>query len=204
MKLKIISYSLWGTDLKYLVGAQRNADLIDEIYPGWVGRFYIAETTPYSFIADLESRENCQVIIKPGMGDWKSMYWRFEPAGESNVDVMISRDTDSRINLREKAAVDEWLASDKGFHIMRDHPWHKFPVLGGMWGAKKGVLSDMKDLINNFAQEDKYGTDYEFFGGRPFPLQRQNYEFVGQVFDENENTIHEHVDILKVHLNEVL
>ena len=157
------------------------------------------------------------------MGDWKSMYWRFEPAGESNVDVMISRDTDSRISLREKAAVDEWLASDKGFHIMRDHPWHKFPVLGGMWGAKKGVLPDIKDLINNFAQEDKYGTDYEFFaslmaarikddcmvhdeffGGRPFPVQRQNYEFVGQVFDENENTINEHMNVLKAYLNEVL
>ena len=219
--MKIISYSLWGTDLKYLVGAQRNADLIDEIYPGWVGRFYIAETTPYSFIADLESRENCQVIIKPGMGDWKSMYWRFEPAGESNVDVMISRDTDSRINLREKTAVDEWLASDKGFHIMRDHPWHNFPVLGGMWGAKKGVLPDMKDLINNFAQEDKYGTDYEFFaslmaarikdncmihdeffGSRPFPVERQNYEFVGQVFDEKESTVVEHVDALKKQVNQ--
>ena len=203
--MKIISYSLWGTDLKYLVGAQRNAD------------------TPYPFIADLQSRENCEVVIKPGMGDWKSMYWRFEPAGESNVDVVISRDTDSRINLREKAAVDEWLASDKGFHIMRDHPWHNFPVLGGMWGAKKGVLPDMKDLINNFAQEDKYGTDYEFFaslmaarikdncmvhdeffGNRSFPIERQNYEFVGQVFDENENTINEHINVLKAYLNEVL
>ena len=219
--MKIISYSLWGTDLKYLVGAQRNADLIDKIYPGWIGRFYIAETTPYAFIADLESRENCQVVIKPGMGDWKSMYWRFEPAGESNVDIMISRDTDSRISLREKAAVDEWLASDKGFHIMRDHPWHKFPVLGGMWGSKKGVLPDMKDLIDNFAQEDRYCTDYEFFaslmavrikdncivhdeffGGRPFPVRRQNYEFVGQVFDENEKTVEEHIRILLEHTNE--
>ena len=222
MTLKIISFSLWGSDLKYLVGAQKNADLIDKIYPGWTGRFYIAETTPYSFIADLESRENCEAIIRPGMGDWRSMFWRFEPAGESDVDVMISRDTDSRINLREKAAVDEWLASDKGFHIMRDHPWHKFPVLGGMWGVKKGVLPDMKNLIDNFDQKDKYGTDYEFFaslmatrikdncivhdeffGGYAFPTQRQNYEFVGQVFDAQGGTIKEHDEVLKRHINEI-
>ena len=62
----------------------------------------------------------------------------------------------------------------------------------------------MKELIDNFAQEDKYGTDYnffaslmntrikdncivhdEFFEGQPFPTQRKDYEFVGQVFDEN-------------------
>ena len=65
------------------------------------------------------------------------MFWRFEPAGEEDVDVMISRDTDSRLNLREKFAVEEWLESDKGFHIMRDHPHHGYPVLGGMWGANK-------------------------------------------------------------------
>ena len=61
--MKIISYSLWGTDLKYLVGAQRNADLIDKIYPGWTGRFYIAETTPYSFIADLNQQESLMLML---------------------------------------------------------------------------------------------------------------------------------------------
>tara|TARA_R110000851_G_scaffold323724_2_gene490618 strand:- start:478 stop:1140 length:663 start_codon:yes stop_codon:yes gene_type:complete len=214
--LKIISFSLWGHDLKYLVGAKKNADLIDKIYPGWIGRFYVAETIPYSILADLQSRENCQVVIRPGLGDWRSMFWRFEPAGEKDVDIMISRDTDSRISLREKEAVNEWIDSEKGFHIMRDHPWHKFPVLGGMWGVKKDAIPDMKDLINNFEQEDKYGTDYEFFaslmtnrikddciihdeffGGQQFPTRRQNYEFVGQVFDEKENTVEEHTIVLK-------
>ena len=37
---------------------------------------------------------------------------------------MLSRDCDSRLNKREKLAVDELLKSDKNFHIMRDHPWH--------------------------------------------------------------------------------
>ena len=98
---------------------------------------------------------------------------------------------------------------------MRDHPWHKFPVLGGMWGVKKNVLSNMKTLIDNFSQEDKYGTDYkffeqimplienntmthdEFFTGHPFPTPREGYQFVGQVFDENDNSIPEHVDIIR-------
>jgi hypothetical protein len=63
-----------------------------------------------------------------------------------------------------------------------------------------------------------YGTDYEFFaecitprimknvlvhdeffGGKPFPTPRENYEFVGQIFDENENTVQEHIEALKRH-----
>jgi len=164
--------------------------------------------------------KNVQVVERSEIGDWRGMYWRFEAASEPDVEVMISRDTDSRLSAREKAAVDEWLNSDKGFHIMRDHPWHKFPVLGGMWGVKKGVLSNMKELIKNFSQEDKYGTDYEFFAqavipriannvmvhdeffdGQPFPLKREGLEFVGEVFDEYNNTVPSHTAALKEALN---
>ena len=37
------------------------------------------------------------------------------------VEIMMPRDTDTRIFLREKLAVDEWLKSGKLIHIMRDH-----------------------------------------------------------------------------------
>ena len=98
---------------------------------------------------------------------------------------------------------------------MRDHPWHKFPVLGGMWGVKKGVLPHMKEMISSFSQENEYGTDYkffaqvilphiqgmtlthdEFFGGLNFPSPRKGYEFVGQVFDQYDETVLEHVEAL--------
>mgnify|MGYP003125653723 CR=1 FL=1 len=114
--------------------------------------------------------ENTEVVRMPEWGNWKSMYWRFYPASEENVEVVISRDTDCRLSEREKSAVDEWIKSDKGFHIMRDHPFHGFPVLGGMWGAKRGCLDNMKQLIESWNQEDKYGTDYEFFANVVMPL----------------------------------
>ena len=214
--MKLITFSLWGYDLKYLRGAIKNAELAKEIYPGWLCRFYIGANTPYGIIHGLKQLDNVQVVEKNEIGDWRGMFWRFEPASEEGVEVMISRDTDSRLNLREKAAVDEWMASDKGFHIMRDHPHHRFPVLGGMWGAKAGTVPKMKELIDNWDQKNAYGTDYEFFagrimpliventlahdeffGGQPFPTPREGYEFVGQIFDENENTVQEHILALK-------
>jgi hypothetical protein len=214
--MKLITFSLWGYDLKYLRGAIKNAELAKEIYPGWLCRFYIGANTPYGIIHGLKQLDNVQVVEKNEIGDWRGMFWRFEPASEEGVEVMISRDTDSRLSLREKAAVDEWMASDKGFHIMRDHPHHRFPVLGGMWGAKAGTVPNMKELIDNWDQKNAYGTDYEFFagrimpliventlahdeffGGQPFPTPREGDEFVGQIFDENENTVQEHILALK-------
>ncbi len=39
--MKIISFSLWGQNPKYLTGAIRNAVLVKQIYPDWVCRFYV-------------------------------------------------------------------------------------------------------------------------------------------------------------------
>ncbi len=57
------------------------------------------------------------------------------------VETFLSRDLDSRINPREVAAVEEFLASDKAkVHVMRDHPAHVAFMMGGMWGAKVSKL----------------------------------------------------------------
>lgn len=214
---KVISFSLWGHDPKYLVGAVRNAELAATIYEGWVCRYYIGASVPRGVEFELEAFSNVEIIRRPEWGDWRGMFWRFLPAGEEDVDVMISRDTDSRLGERERAAVEEWLRSDKSFHIMRDHPHHGYPVLGGMWGAKKNTIPNMSALIDNFAQEDTYGTDYkffaeavlplldkqtimvhdEFFGGTPFPTPRKNLEYVGQIVDEHEKIISEHTAALR-------
>jgi len=215
--MKIISFSLWGSNPKYTVGALKNAKLAKEIYPDWICRFYCANDVPNPIIFQLEEMDNVELIFKGNVGDWTSMFWRFEPAGEEDVEVMISRDTDSRLNYREREAVDQWLSSDFGFHIMRDHPWHGYPVLGGMWGAKRGTIPNIRDLINRFNQTDQYGTDYsffaqisdsirgnvmvhdEFFGSRqklvdyqgckpvPFPSSRVEKNFVGKPFNSDDS-----------------
>lgn len=219
---KLITFSLWGQNPKYLVGAIRNAELAKTIYPGWICRFYVGQSVPAPIIYQLEKLDNVEIIHKPQFGDWRGAYWRYEPAAENDVEAMISRDTDSRLNLREKAAVDAWLASDKGFHIMRDHPYHGYPVLGGMWGVKAGVIPNMKELIkiNSYSQQDAYGTEYhffadaviplldtstimihdEFFNKTPFPTPRNGLEFVGEVFDENDNNVPEHTQVLRERL----
>ena len=138
---KIISFSLWGDDPKYTIGAIENIKLCNEIYPNWTCRFYIGNI-PSNIYKIIENEENVEIINMGESGDWTSMFWRFYPASEPDVDIFIVRDTDSRLSMREKYAVDEWISSNKGLHIMRDHPYHNSLIMGGMWGMKK-ILSQI-------------------------------------------------------------
>ena len=218
---KIISFSLWGDNPKYTVGAIKNAELAPIIYPDWICRFYVAQTVQQAIIERLLQFNHVEVIKLNFKKDWEACFWRFYPADERDVAVMISRDTDSRLNLREKAAVDVWLESDLPFHIMRDHPLHRSPIMAGMWGVKSGLFKDIKGMITAYLtlanQDDiRYSIDQKFvsdiiyplvqdrslihndiFSGTPFPIERHNYEFVGQVFEADDSTPVEHTDLLK-------
>ena len=147
MRRKTIAFSLWGTNPKYTVGAIRNAELSAKFYQDWKLKYYVGSSVPNQIIYSLEDFDNVEIIEKKDLGNWTSMFWRFEACYDDNSEIIIFRDTDSRLSLREELAVDEWLKSDKTFHIMRDHPYHKFPILGGMWGLKKSKKYDIENII---------------------------------------------------------
>jgi len=136
---KVITFSLWGNNPTYTIGAIRNAEIAKEMYPDFECWYYIhKETVPQKIIDTLSKLDNTKIILKIGdLSKCKPMMWRFEAIDEPDVEIMMSRDTDTRILLREKLAVDKWLKSYKLFHIMRDHPYHDNIILGGMFGTKK-------------------------------------------------------------------
>jgi hypothetical protein len=202
--MKIISFSLWGDNPKYCVGAIKNAELAKNIYPDWITRFYIGKSTPSHYVLSLKQLDNVEIIEMSEQGDWTGMFWRFYAA--DGDDVVISRDTDSRLSFREKDAVDEWLNSDKDFHIMRDHPYHGTPILGGMWGCRNGILKGINTLINNYVKGNYWQVDQnflkeiiypivknnlcvhdEYFEKKPFPTKRIPKEFVGQAFNADDS-----------------
>ena len=208
MTKKIISFSLWGDNPKYTVGAIKNALLAQIIYPEWICRFYIGNDVPQHIRNQLDDL-NVEIMEMMDMGDsgWNGTFWRFFAA--DSYDIVICRDTDSRLNLRERVAVDEWLSSDKDFHIMRDHPYHNTETLAGTWGCRNGILRGMEEAIQDYNKgsfDNQYQVDQnflrevvyplvkhesivhdEFFELKPFPanaIKRTGSYFVGQVYDE--------------------
>ena len=64
------------------------------------------------------------------------------------MDIFISRDLDSRFSEREVSAVDEWLRSDKAFHVMRDHDFHWSQMLAGLWGVKLNQDNVRRNMLD--------------------------------------------------------
>lgn len=166
---KIISFSLWGGNKKYTVGAIKNALLAKIIYPDWICRFYIGLSVPKEISDTLKCFDNTEVIQMESEGDWTSMFWRFLAASDEEVGVFISRDSDSRLSFREKICVDSWLDSDKNFHSIRDHKGHDIPILGGMWGCRNGILNNMKSLVDIYNKGDFWQVDQNFLTSQIYP-----------------------------------
>lgn len=203
--MRLISMSVWGSSRMYWEGALINSRIYKEIYPGWTLRIYTDEQN--EFTRELVGN-GAQVCLMRNPGGIFGMFWRFIPASDEGLDALIVRDADSRLNVREAAAVEAWLDSGKGAHVMRDHPHHlNWPMLGGMWGIRGGVIPDMKDRILAWNRWEKKLDDMYFlaesvwpviqhdclqhvrgtspFGGEPFPPHGPcSCDYIGQVYYE--------------------
>ena len=218
----VVAYSLWGDAPMYWIGAVRNIEQVKNYFPGWICRFYIDNSCDEELIKTIKG-DNVEVVLVDSKDSFHGMFWRFWASEEEETDVFLSRDCDSRFSDREVAAIKEWLSSNKDFHIMRDHPYHGVPILGGMWGCRNGLMKEigLSKLIEQWGKYERKGIDQEFlgkfvyplvkdkalehcdfnlnFGGEltPFSVKRENFEFVGDIFDENDVRHHEHWQILK-------
>jgi len=142
---KLISFSLYGNDPKYIQGMFRNIELKKEFYPDWDIIIYHDNSLEPDVIKRLSQSAHLKNFTDSGM---LAASWRFCAFDEPGLDRFIVRDADSRLSRREAEAVSEWEDSNRSLHIMRDHPHHGYPILGGMWGLKSDVaIPSMKDKI---------------------------------------------------------
>ena len=210
---KIISFSLWGNISMHCGGAIENIKLAREFYPEWICRFYINNTVSDEVIKNISGEGAELYSIQENLGSFYGMFWRFFANDDPDVERFLSRDCDSRLSIRERVAVDEWMESGKTLHTMHDHYFHTgVPILGGMWGAKTGVIRGMKDMVMKWPIHNRKGCDQQFLnhaiwpylkndvlrhdnGYQPHygpankfpkhPPMKFNGTFIGEIFDEN-------------------
>lgn len=153
--MRIISFSLWGDNDLYNIGAVANAELALEVYPEWICRFYTLKGNPA--ISRLKEFRNVELVeMQDEPGFWK-MFWRLAVAAEPEVEFVIFRDCDSRLGWRERGAVDRWICSGKSAHVMRDIETHSgLLMLGGMWGVRGGLFPDIETLKSRWAKSHPY------------------------------------------------
>ena len=147
---KVISFSLYGNDPIYTIGCVRNAEIKNDIMSDWEMWVYHDYSVSQDILTKLETLG--VKLIQPDLDDVFGRIWRFFPSSEPDVDYFISRDTDSRLSMRDVVSTEEWINSGKNFHIGREHPvGHHWLMNAGMWGCKKDSINDIKKLIMEFA-----------------------------------------------------
>jgi hypothetical protein len=223
--MKVISFSLYGDNPKYTIGAIKNSKLREKFYPDWQMRVYHNDSVPNYILEELGANNVVLINTKIDQGVCNAM-WRFAPASEEGVECFISRDCDSRLFERDVAAVEEWLESDKKFHIIRDHPGgHAWEISAGMWGCRNKFIENIQEKIEQYIQTSSWVTDRavdqrflqeiiypqaitslflhdEYFNyeeiGTPIKSDRKldNFAFIGEPFDEDDNQLENHRDMI--------
>jgi hypothetical protein len=194
------SYCLWGTNPKYLVGATKQAPAIHKFFPHATVLFFLGDDVPPETIQVL-SKQGCRLVFSPpDVADkfcWRFLAWQY---ATWRADYICYRDVDSRITAREALSVYYWIASDKKFHVMKDHPHHHRPILAGMWGHRTDVefqthfygalqawpnketkLGECEKFLADFVHPWIKGDVCEVIPGEPV-----DGAFIGERIDENE------------------
>lgn len=151
----VISYVLFGSQRRYIAGAFINVILAAKIYPEFVVRIYIGKDVPTWVTAELKKFKNVELKIVPPSNDWFARAWRFLALADREVDIVLFRDLDARLTVRERRAYDEWYESGLDFHVMKDHPvGHKeWPMSAGMWGGYADKLRNMATMMGLYMQK---------------------------------------------------
>jgi len=215
--MKYISYTLFGTQPKYYIGAEKNIELNKKLLPDWVTVIYYNEKNILDGWVEKLSSLGAEMrnITNFSFSDKDTIhypyFWRF--FSFLNDGISIVRDLDSRVSDREVEYINRWLNSECDYFIIRDHPWHS-PVPSGLFGVKSKIKEFEDHFINFINTSDlRWGTDQEilhqymenidknniFYCGLDrvdtyIPRNDKNF-FIGMQIDENDNPLKPNAEV---------
>lgn len=115
--VKVISFSLWGNVQTYCVGCIKNVIIAKYLFPDWEVWIYYNQTVPKCVIKWLRSRSNVK-LFKMDDTHTNNTYrkngqqgsiWRYYPLIDENVELLMCRDTDSRLSYYEVVQIQRWI-----------------------------------------------------------------------------------------------
>jgi hypothetical protein len=212
--VNIFSFSLYGNERKYTEGLLENIKLINHNYPLWHIWVYLGDDVRPETKALYSPYFNV-TLIEINVSGLLTKFFRYFPIDSPDVDICIVRDADSRVNDRDNICIKDFIDSDKLFHIIRDHPNHRHLIMAGMWGIKKGCLTEsINGLFSiwkqsntiDFWSDTKFLVDYIYpriknkclihddlnhFNDRALqiPHKMDGIHFIGQVYEFNIDNI---------------
>ncbi len=148
---RIVAYSLFGDGPEYCETAVLNAQAMPSVYPGWQMRVFHDASVPGAVLQRLRAA-GAETIAAAGLGiaHWPGTFWRFAAVLDPRAEKVLFRDADSLVGVRERALVDQWLASGRPFHVVRDWYSHVDLMLAGLWAAHAPLLAGMRAWVEEY------------------------------------------------------
>lgn len=191
--MNVFAFCIYGTERNYYTGLLENIQIIKQHFPEFEIYIYKGICDP-SWVFD----ESCK-IIETNRSGAINMLFRYLPV--TFAETGFIRDADSRITERDRWCINEFLKSSKKYHIIRDHFYHKSPIMGGIFGWKcpinfpldlssdVGYAHDMayveKHLYPRIKSEALIHTNIYGYIGEHVELieipQHDKYDFIGNV-----------------------
>ena len=186
---KVISYSLWGRNKIYTIGALKNLKLAKKVFPDWICRFYIDSSVPNNILNKMRVYKNCEIVNvenilkkkKPLINinkvlhqqkskkveGWYGMLWRILVMVDPEVSYFLLRDCDSRLNWREKGCIDNFIKNENKYDYFAMQEKEEYGrTMVGLFGGKANRIPEFKKLLNNILKDtdanNSYGCDEEF------------------------------------------
>ncbi len=195
----VFTFSLFGYAYQYLRGLVENCEDINKIYPAFWIYVYLGNDFDRSILDDKFSHIKNIKFIETNVSGSINMCYRFFAIDDNDVNIMFSRDADSRINERDQYCINKFLSSEKLFQIIRDDPNHLRFIMGGMWGIKKGCVEDnIKPLFLAFFlngnKNTSYQCDQDLLSEVIYPMVKNK----SMIFDNDHHFIDESPDKIEV------
>jgi hypothetical protein len=168
----IISFCIYGDKSekkqKYRRGLLENIDTINTLLPAFNIFIAAGSDVDDDYLDQIKSTYKNIIIKKVEYSGHQVTLERYLIFDDPAVEVLFSRDADSRIDDRDIWCMQEFMKSDAYIHMIRDHKEHTMPIMAGMCGFKKcnGNKIRFQEIydkyINSLLNKNFYGVDQQF------------------------------------------
>ena len=150
------SFALYGQSEKYWRGMLENIRLIRTEFPTATILVHYMDDVPSAFFK--EALQSTRIILwRLCSNEPNKMVQRLLRLNYFEQGAFFIRDADSRVTARDAHCIRAFLASDKQYHAVRDHPYHKSRIMGGLFGYKKGAQWPTPLPFSSLFQEWRQG-----------------------------------------------
>ena len=170
----IFSFSLYGDNRKYSEPLFINMNVIKSNFSNFEIYIYYDSSVPSRVVNELKKGgANVLEMNTKYNTAAEKMSWRYGPILNNLSECCIIRDSDSVISVREVGLIKDWLNSSYNFHIIRDHPLHNMPIMGGLFAIKRPIFDkfqeQFKSKFNKYTTLE-YNGDQLFLAHEIYPL----------------------------------